>query len=75
MTEAMPFLQKAILLSYAPRPLWRGVLSFADFSVASVNQVIQIIFITKVKLLHFVCLRFLKYIHQYMQNKMQNVSQ
>lgn len=24
MTEAMPFLQKAILLSYAPRPLRRG---------------------------------------------------
>ncbi len=24
MTEAMPFLQKAILLSYAPRPLHRG---------------------------------------------------
>ena len=25
MTEAMPFLQKAILLSYAPRPLGAGV--------------------------------------------------
>ncbi len=25
MTEAMPFLQKAILLSYAPRPLGLGV--------------------------------------------------
>ena len=25
MTEAMPFLQKAILLSYAPRPLPRGI--------------------------------------------------
>ena len=25
MTEAMPFLQKAILLSYAPRPFGRGV--------------------------------------------------
>ena len=24
MTEAMPFLQKAILLSYAPRPFRRG---------------------------------------------------
>lgn len=24
MTEAMPFLQKAILLSYAPRPFPRG---------------------------------------------------
>lgn len=24
MTEAMPFLQKAILLSYDPRPLHRG---------------------------------------------------
>ena len=24
MTEAMPFLQKTILLSYDPRPLWRG---------------------------------------------------
>lgn len=24
MTEAMPFLQKAILLSYAPRPLLEG---------------------------------------------------
>ena len=27
MTEAMPFLQKAILLSYDPRPLGRGVFS------------------------------------------------
>ena len=26
MTEAMPFLQKAILLSYAPRPLGKGAL-------------------------------------------------
>ena len=26
MTEAMPFLQKAILLSYAPRSLHRGLL-------------------------------------------------
>ena len=26
MTEAMPFLQKAILLSYDPRPLCRGLL-------------------------------------------------
>ena len=25
MTEAMPFLQKAILLSYAPRPFDRGI--------------------------------------------------
>ena len=25
MTKAMPFLQKAILLSYAPRPLGTGV--------------------------------------------------
>ena len=25
MTEAMPFLQKAILLSYDPRPLGRGI--------------------------------------------------
>ena len=25
MTEAMPFLQKAILLSYAPRPLAGGI--------------------------------------------------
>lgn len=25
MTEAMPFLQKAILLSYAPRPLRKGL--------------------------------------------------
>lgn len=24
MTEAMPFLQKTILLSYDPRPFWRG---------------------------------------------------
>lgn len=24
MTEAMPFLQKTILLSYDPRPLWAG---------------------------------------------------
>ena len=29
MTEAMPFLQKAILLSYAPRPLPRGYFSAA----------------------------------------------
>ena len=28
MTEAMPFLQKAILLSYAPRPLKAGVFAF-----------------------------------------------
>ena len=27
MTEAMPFLQKAILLSYAPRPFVPGVFS------------------------------------------------
>lgn len=27
MTEAMPFLQKAILLSYDPRPLGAGMLS------------------------------------------------
>lgn len=26
MTEAMPFLQKAILLSYAPRPFGAGIL-------------------------------------------------
>lgn len=26
MTEAMPFLQKAILLSYDPRPFCRGLL-------------------------------------------------
>ena len=26
MTEAMPFLQKAILLSYDPRPFVRGLL-------------------------------------------------
>ena len=25
MTEAMPFLQKAILLSYDPRPFWDGL--------------------------------------------------
>ena len=25
MTEAMPFLQKAILLSYDPRPFWLGL--------------------------------------------------
>ena len=29
MTEAMPFLQKAILLSYAPRPFVRGLLFYA----------------------------------------------
>jgi hypothetical protein len=28
MTEAMPFLQKAILLSYAPRPLPEGVVLY-----------------------------------------------
>ncbi len=28
MTEAMPFLQKAILLSYDPRPFGRGGLPF-----------------------------------------------
>lgn len=27
MTEAMPFLQKTILLSYDPRPLLRGIFS------------------------------------------------
>ena len=26
MTEAMPFLQKTILLSYDPRPLWQGAI-------------------------------------------------
>lgn len=33
MTEAMPFLQKTILLSYDPRPFWSGafVLSSAIF--------------------------------------------
>jgi len=31
MTEAMPFLQKAILLSYAPRPFARGHF-FINFS-------------------------------------------
>ena len=25
MTKAMPFLQKAILLSYDPRPIWRSI--------------------------------------------------
>ena len=30
MTEAMPFLQKAILLSYAPRPFLQGVYFFGD---------------------------------------------
>ena len=29
MTEAMPFLQKAILLSYAPRPCGRGAFRFS----------------------------------------------
>lgn len=33
MTEAMPFLQKAILLSYAPRPLPHGV--FPKYSFLS----------------------------------------
>ena len=28
MTEAMPFLQKAILLSYDPLPFWGGVFFF-----------------------------------------------
>ena len=28
MTEAMPFLQKAILLSYDPRPFSRGVVLY-----------------------------------------------
>ena len=32
MTEAMPFLQKAILLSYDPRPLQGGVLFFYKLS-------------------------------------------
>ena len=32
MTEAMPFLQKAILLSYAPRSLTRGAF-FLNFIV------------------------------------------
>ena len=32
MTEAMPFLQKAILLSYDPRPFDRGFRYIFDFS-------------------------------------------
>ena len=36
MTEAMPFLQKAILLSYAPRSFWRVV--FDSGSAAAVNK-------------------------------------
>ena len=31
MTEAMPFLQKAILLSYAPRPLRREQMAHAAY--------------------------------------------
>ena len=30
MTEAMPFLQKAILLSYDPRPFGRGVFAIVE---------------------------------------------
>ena len=30
MTEAMPFLQKAILLSYAPRPFGQGLLEILE---------------------------------------------
>ena len=32
MTEAMPFLQKAILLSYDPRPFGGGVVYVRQFS-------------------------------------------
>ena len=32
MTEAMPFLQKAILLSYDPRTFVRGVLLYPAFT-------------------------------------------
>lgn len=35
MTEAMPFLQKAILLSYAPRSLVRGAFSMLQGSAIS----------------------------------------
>ena len=34
MTEAMPFLQKTILLSYDPRPFVRGLLFYAVESSA-----------------------------------------
>ena len=33
MTEAMPFLQKAILLSYAPRSLLAGCLAISSHNV------------------------------------------
>ncbi len=38
MTEAMPFLQKAILLSYDPRPLQAGLFSFALRRAECYNQ-------------------------------------
>ena len=43
MTEAMPFLQKAILLSYDPRPFWgelpvhkKGYVNVRNLSIISV---------------------------------------
>ena len=40
MTEAMPFLQKAILLSYAPRPLFRACfLKTQGLRLESVGQI------------------------------------
>lgn len=42
MTEAMPFLQKAILLSYDPRPLRRGrLLSYYRLYARSKNVMIR----------------------------------
>ena len=36
MTEAMPFLQKTILLSYDPRPLWQG--AFPSVTICAKNS-------------------------------------
>ena len=37
MTEAMPFLQKAILLSYAPRSFSEGFLLYPDIGVCCLS--------------------------------------
>jgi len=58
MTEAMPFLQKAILLSYAPRPFRGGIIS-TYFYPQNMNMLNQSIYplntvIIKTNLLKFV---------------------
>lgn len=42
MTEAMPFLQKAILLSYAPRPFAGGyLLLFSEDLIQSLQHILR----------------------------------